>query len=213
MNKALKDFKASLSFDKGKTKEEIARCARQLDDYNTKCPGVIADIGEGRGKYRPGPDNDLWETRPTDSDSRWGKRATWDSLSIEQTQKLLGLCKKKLNLVEAQLDKIFSMYPTEVAELMFTGGDKSKSAIANGLIDKRRAELVGLMGVEKLPINRIYLSLGIQGFNITVDIHKDHRGVYLPRNLKFSSILRFLVNFPQIKAEMQTKLAQVKDIL
>jgi len=206
-SRVLRNFRASLGVNKEELLEEGARIAIQLQEYGLNLPYTYIKVEGERRKVELQTDGSLnisytskyryarWEYEERDS----------KKVKTPEIRRIVENGRRRLKQVESQIDKVISLYPTDIAELALSGMS-GKGNIMNKLITRKESELENLFSVIKRDVfKRVYLQIDTHGFLFTFDSSRHYSHSNFP-HLTFQQKLKFLTEFQGIKRETEQKL-------
>lgn len=206
-SKVLRNFRASLGVNREEPLEEGGRIAIQLQEYGLNLPYTYAKFGGERRKVELQTDGSLHiSASGRYSHGRW-KYEEMDSKKVEtpEIRRIVENGRRRLKQVESQIDKVISLYPTDIAELTLSGVS-GKGDIMKRLTNMKKRELEKLFSVIKRGVfKRVYLRMDTHGFLFTFDSSRTYAYLTLP-TLNFQQVLKFLTEFQGIKRETEQKL-------
>ena len=212
-NKALREFRTSLVSDKGVLLKEGARIATQLESYGLK-PSTIHRIIRGDDR-RVGIFTDGFLHITGHFPSKYDPKIdSIDEIEVKDLTSLVENSRRRLAQAESRVDKIIALYPTDIAELTFDRDSyiDNKRDLIDELVRKKKDELEQLFNIEKDSTRRLYLELDTHGITFVFDLNRGKPYASLgftTRHWKLNNQLDFLLQYQEIKLELQEKLRKL----
>jgi len=212
----LSDFKSSCSkTSRDELIQEGVQIAKKLEEYNSPLPYISTDIKGRKTKVELTPDGHFRNRGFGGTSRRYDKLSYHGiddvDLRIPEITKLISNGNRRLAAIESQFNKVLSLYPTDVAELSFSGTN-DKVSLLYELVSKRQNELNTLLHTQGDLAERLFITFKVSDFTISYDFSVNYkrytrgiRVVVLPK-LDTPRALKFLTKFKDIKQEVKQKL-------
>jgi len=208
-NKALRDFRASLGLNREELLEQGARIVTQLQEYGLSLPYTYVKIKGERAKVEIQSNGSLTIFIGHYSYGKWKPQGVdLREVKTPEIRKIVENGRRRLKQVELQIDKVISLYPTDIAEFTLSG-TSGKGDIMKQLIGRKKMELEKLFQIIKRDVfKRVYLQIDTHSILFTFDSSRTYSHLTLS-SLNFQHKLKFLTEFQDIKQEMEQKLNEL----